>query len=957
MRKKLIVVINVLTLIMCITYGFSQASENYTKIDADNSKGTSYWKNIPIVSKELLENEEVTIGGEGCQWPLSMATSSDGKYLFYGTDVGGLYRSTDNGKTWDKSMKNYTASGAADIIVDPNNSNRVIVFGVNGTPQYTTGIYLSEDGGETWKFKQNFMISGYRDVSENMAYDASSYDKNLGYSTTAYVSLIYKKEFSNQTGLELTDTISDSYTDGKSACNKAGLYKTEDGGNTWNMISNTLYDGIVKVNPITGTVYIAKEDGLYISTNKGESFDKINSKYILGLDIIKIENNAKIYYTTDDGVYCSEDNGKTFTQIKSNNFPSMQNRHPQNIKVSPVDSNNMVMYFGEELMKNGAYNIKGDVYYTSDGGKNWSKSTYNAKYNFMRNNLSAMERVPNFIWSVKDKNRVWDFQNDWISSSYNGGKEFRWDANGLNAMLVGGKWHFNLYNSNIIYLSSQDYNGAVTLDGGKTWKYVDLSAKSITSDKWNSAFIYGGYASDEKTYFGGVSSNWTSTKYLTITHDGGKTHTSYLGNDDYALTPGKDNRLLQQRNYSSYQSLKDKNILFCANLRSTDNGYTWSKMVDENSETAVTGVYTHDSKTGRLFGINDFTGWVMYSDDDGATWQKYNKESLNKWQSSPYLETLSYDSKNDKLYVAWGWTQLSVITDEGNTVTNITENIPKMLQFEDAPTKEQIGSNYCERRIRCVAVDPNNPDIIYAGGGSYTYQGDSSLYRSCDGGKTWKVVSINGTNSIVSTKNGDYGGVEPTCINVKPDTGELWASGNCTGLSKLTPPYAIKQNSNENNTVNNPESNEINNTIDNTINNIINDTTNNTAVDNTINNNVNNTTDNKINNTVNDVVNDTINNTVNNNTINNSDNKNNTEVTNTINNIIENNTNKINNEKNNNIKNKTNNSTSNNSGTESNNIINKIYPFTGKKQYMIYAIIISCIISNVLYIKYKKTNK
>ena len=25
--------------------------------------------------------------------------SSDGKYLFYGTDVGGLYRSTGNGKT------------------------------------------------------------------------------------------------------------------------------------------------------------------------------------------------------------------------------------------------------------------------------------------------------------------------------------------------------------------------------------------------------------------------------------------------------------------------------------------------------------------------------------------------------------------------------------------------------------------------------------------------------------------------------------------------------------------------------------------------------------------------------------------------------------------------------------------------------------------------------------------
>ena len=93
--KVTILVILVLTF---TTRGLAKTTE-YTKIDADNTKETSYWKNIPIVSKKLLENEEVTIGGEGCQWPLSIAMSSDGKYLFYGTDVGGLYRSTDNGKT------------------------------------------------------------------------------------------------------------------------------------------------------------------------------------------------------------------------------------------------------------------------------------------------------------------------------------------------------------------------------------------------------------------------------------------------------------------------------------------------------------------------------------------------------------------------------------------------------------------------------------------------------------------------------------------------------------------------------------------------------------------------------------------------------------------------------------------------------------------------------------------
>ena len=779
--------------------GNEQEDNKYQNIDEDNSKGTSYWKNIPLVSKELLEKKEVTIGGEGGQWSLCIAESNDGKYLFYGTDVGGLYRSTDKGETWDKLMGNLTASGVSDIVVDPNNSERIIALGVNGTPQYTTGIYVSEDGGKKWSFKQNFMISAYRDVSENIAYDASSYDEELGYTTIAYISLIYENDYP-QTGLEIAETISDDYTDGKSKCNKAGLYKTEDGGNTWNMISNTLYDGIVKVNPITGTIYVAKKDGLYVSRDKGNNFKQINSEKILGLDIIENSEKVKIYYTTDSGILYSENDGNTFSEIKSNNFPQIQNQHPQNLKVSPLNSNNMIMYVVEEMIKNNNYNLVGNIYYSIDGGKNWNKSQYNSSYNFFRNGVPMIERVPNFIWSIFDENKVWDFQNDWVSSSNNCGKEFRWDANGINAVHIGGKWHFNIYNSDIIYLSSQDYNGAVTLDGGKTWKYIDLSAKQTSYNGWNSAFIYGGYAADENTYFGGVSSSWSSTKYLTITHDGGKTHTSYLGDENYALSAGKDNRLLAQRNYSSYQSIKNPQILFCANLRSEDGGYTWTKMIDENGEVAVTGIYTHDPITGRLFGINDYIGWIMYSDDDGITWQKYNKESLNKYATAPYIEELSYDWKNDRLYVAWSWAKLAVITDSGNKIEDLTDNIPKMLQFDEAPNKQLIGSNYCDTRIRTISVDPNNPNIIYAGGSSYTYRGDSGTYRSCDSGKTWRVVNVNNNNSIVTTEKGDYGGNESTCINVKPDTGELWASSNCGGLSKLTAPYIEQKDDTGDNT-------------------------------------------------------------------------------------------------------------------------------------------------------------
>jgi len=762
------------------------------EIDENNERGTSYWTNIPIVSQELLDKDEITTGGEGGQWPLCMAISSDEKYLFYGTDVGGIYRSTDKGKTWDKSMKNFTAAGISDIMVDPNNSERIIVFGTNSDPQYTTGIHLSVDGGETWSFQQNFMVGAHREVLDNLDFDSSSYNKDLGYTTIAYVSLVYEKDYLSKNFLEKTNVISDDYTDGKSQCKKAGLYKTEDGGYTWNMVNNEMYDGIVKVNPITGTVYIAREDGLFQSYNQGKTFVKIISEEVTSLEIVKSNNIAKIYYTTQDGVFYKENDRDAFTKIKSDNFPVKEKMYPQSFNVSPVNNNNMIMFVGEEMEKDNKYNIKGNIYYSSDAGKTWNISKYDESYNFL---YYYMERVPNFIWSTTQENKIWTFQNDWVSSSSNGGETFRWDSNGICGILIGGKWHFNIYNSDIIYLGSQDYNGVVTLDGGKTWKRIDLYTydNEYGRSNWpNNGFIYGGYAADELTYFGGAAKSWYDTRYLTITHDGGKTHTCYIGYKEYALSGGKNNRLQDQATTSSYQSAKNPKILFCGDLRSTDGGYNWERMVNENGNVEVTGVYTHDPKTGRLFGINDYIGWVMYSDDDGETWQRYNKESLNKYDEAPYLEELSYDSKNDKLYVAWGWAQLSVIEDNGNKVTEISNTIPQMLQFEGAPTREQIGSRYCARRIRTVSVDPNNPDIIYVGGSCYTYRGDSSIYRSCDGGKTWKVVSINASNSIVSTENGDYGGVEPVCINVKPDTGDLWSTGSCTGLSKLTPPYISK---------------------------------------------------------------------------------------------------------------------------------------------------------------------
>jgi hypothetical protein len=75
--------------------------------------------------------------------------------------------------------------------------------------------------------------------------------------------------------------------------------------------------------------------------------------------------------------------------------------------------------------------------------------------------------------------------------------------------------------------------------------------------------------------------------------------------------------------------------------------------------------------------------------------------------------------------------------------------------------------------IRSVAVDPNHPEIIYAGAfGS----GLPVILRSVDDGRTWEDVSYNHFRQSISQ------------IDVSPHSGEVMVGG-CSGTRVLPPPY------------------------------------------------------------------------------------------------------------------------------------------------------------------------
>jgi len=89
------------------------------------------------------------------------------------------------------------------------------------------------------------------------------------------------------------------------------------------------------------------------------------------------------------------------------------------------------------------------------------------------------------------------------------------DDNGYTGILVGGIFNFNISNSDLLYIASQDYNGAFTQNGGKTWKYCNASGHG-----WG-GFTYGAYAASENVLVTMVSPGWHEPGVLTISKNGG----------------------------------------------------------------------------------------------------------------------------------------------------------------------------------------------------------------------------------------------------------------------------------------------------------------------------------------------------------------------------------------------------------------------------------------------------
>ena len=102
-------------------------------------------KNIANIIINPQNSQEIYVGVLGSPWGPNSER--------------GLYRTTDGGKTWKKILYENNLTGVADMVMDPNNPNKLFVamwqnqrwpwFFKSGGPG--SGLYVTYDGGNTFK--------------------------------------------------------------------------------------------------------------------------------------------------------------------------------------------------------------------------------------------------------------------------------------------------------------------------------------------------------------------------------------------------------------------------------------------------------------------------------------------------------------------------------------------------------------------------------------------------------------------------------------------------------------------------------------------------------------------------------------------------------------------------------------------------------------------------------------
>ncbi|MBW1295000.1 VPS10 domain-containing protein [Aquimarina litoralis] len=579
------------------------------------------------------------------------------------TSMGdGVYKSMDAGKTWTHIGLEKTRH-ISDVIIHPTNPDVIYIAaqGAQYAPTNERGIYRSNDGGKTWK-KVLFV---------NNTTGASSLSMDMTNPRILYASMWQHRRYPwiMESGGE-----------------HSGLYKSIDGGDTWNKLKGGLPKdfgksgiSVSRANPERVYAVIEAEGekgGVYRSDNAGKKWEQVNKNRVniarswYYMEIFADPQNENVVYVLNAPVMKSIDGGKSFVNIP---VPHGDNHH---LWINPHDNTNLIN------SNDGGANI------SFNGGKSWSTQQNQATAQFYR--VITDNLVPYNVYGGQQDNtaiaiasRTNDAGIDW--------KDWYSVAGGESAFIAfdpdnpetvyGGTYQGNISKwtkSSREHKSIKEYPELGLSIAPKDSKYRYNWNAPIIASPHNRKTIYHAGNVVFKTTDGGI--NWT-----TISSDLTKNQKDKHGPGGGPYT----NEAAGGENYNTITALVEsqhqEGVLYAGTddglVHITKNGGTnWENITPQGIADGIINsidISEHDPAVAYIVIMRykslDLNSYVFKTNDYGKTWVKI-VNGLD--DPNGFVRVVRADKKKKRLLYAGTETGLYVSNDDGAHWQRLKLNLP-----------------------------------------------------------------------------------------------------------------------------------------------------------------------------------------------------------------------------------------------------------------------------------------
>lgn len=558
------------------------------------------------------------------------------------------------------------------------------------------------------------------------------------------------------------------------ATNGGGLYRSIDGGNSWQNRNNglrNLFLTTVEVAPSNPSVLFVGtyQGGVYKSTDQGKTWLNVGGDiqpkaitYAIEVDpgdedrvYLASRGNSNYGQAPWSGIlYKSTNGGLDWTPSLSNVGGEEQQDWAYDLAIHPLQTN--VIYAATH--EHGAYR-------STDFGNSWSPTNSGITSD---KGLTSRTIEPDPTSTYPGAVYMGVFERTGLFKSLNGGSSWDLLNQGLTDVRLY-KLNIDPWDSETLYLATFDDGVMKSTNAGFDWYSIGLEKEiplDIVSLPGDPAILLSGTIDNGLWQSADNGENWIrsqvglhASSVSSLSIQAGDSNTLYA-----ALSPG----LIQ---------------------RSSDGGATWHDFQEGIPDRTINKFVAHPTENLVLYALTDSGGMFMRHTTDNAQWVPVgeNLPSASKYAAhSIFTETLHWSLWEDYLPGVYNQQlESKAIQAQASLLSLVFDPIDSNIAYLGIENRGvyksyDYGSSWTPSglkglTVRALKLSPDDPNTIYA-----CTNDSGSVYQSTDGAETWTNLDLpSGTafDLAVSPSN-------PNILFVATDVGIYKYDGDWTFSSQ-----------------------------------------------------------------------------------------------------------------------------------------------------------------------------